>query len=367
MALILILPPLFTLLFGHAFSATKLKNVPALLQDADKSEKSAQFVDLLAKKNEFAWTPSASTTVPDLVQARVQAVLVIPVGWGKSLKDGDPIPIKLVLDGSDTNTAQELEGVVRQAVGEFQMSSREEVIDNLPDEVIDMGKKLPLEVRNQFSSLLEPWDVKSDILYNPKLSFIDFVTPGVIGLILQLLTVTLMACTITREREAGTLYQLLVTSLRRSEIVLGKVLPYLVLSMFLIASTVAVAYFHFGVAFHQPLMLGLICLLFLLCSLGLGLLISSFCNTQTQAIQFAVFFLLPVFPLSGAFAPLQQLPANIRLLSYLFPLTHFCRAFRLINLSHSGFSYIVGDLAFLLGGAVLTCGLAGYLLSRTQD
>jgi len=110
-----------------------------------------------------------------------------------------------------------------------------------------------------------------------------------------------------------------------------------------------------------------ICLLFLLCSLGLGLLISAFCDTQTQAIQFAVFFLLPVFPLSGAFAPLDQLPENIRFIPQFFPLTHFCHAFRLINLYHADVLFIVNDLIFLALGALVTCGGAAVLLSRSQE
>ncbi|MEI8341427.1 MAG: ABC transporter permease, partial [Verrucomicrobiota bacterium] len=238
---------------------------------------------------------------------------------------------------------------------------------DLPENVIELGKQLPVEIRKQFVSAMAPWSVKSVILYNPKLRFIEYVIPGIIGLILQLLTVTLMACTITREREAGTLSQLMVTSLRRPEIVVGKVLPYLAISTFLIAETIAVAYFHFDVKFYQPLVLGVVCLLFLLCSLGLGLLISAFCDTQTQAIQFAVFFLLPVFPLSGAFAPLEQLPENIRIIPEFFPLTHFCHAFRMINLYHADFHFIAKDLIFLTIGALVTCGGAAILLSRSQD
>ena len=151
------------------------------------------------------------------------------------------------------------------------------------------------------------------------------------------------------------------------EIVIGKVVPYLGISLFLIGITIGVSYFHFGVHFRQPLMLGIICLLFLLCSLGSGLLISAFCHTQTQAIQFAVFFLLPVFPLSGAFAPLEQLPESIRYLAQTFPLTHFCHAFRMINLRNADISFIAGDLAFLALGALVTCGGAGWLLRRAQD
>src|SRR5437773_10763251 len=102
------------------------------------------------------------------------------------------------------------------------------------------------------------WSAESKNLYNPKSRFIDYVVPGIIGLILQLLTVTLMACTIARERESGTLYQLMVTSLRRREIVIGKMLPYLVVSIFLVLVIMLVSGWHFGVAFYQPIALAVV-------------------------------------------------------------------------------------------------------------
>ena len=110
-----------------------------------------------------------------------------------------------------------------------------------------------------------------------------------------------------------------------------------------------------------------ICLLFLLCSLGLGLLISAFSKTQTQAIQLSVFFLLPVFVLSGAFAPLEQLPDGVRWLSECFPLTHFCRGFRLVNLYQAPLSYVYYDLGMLLFGAAATFAGAALLLRRVQE
>jgi ABC-2 type transport system permease protein len=128
-----------------------------------------------------------------------------------------------------------------------------------------------------------------------------------------------------------------------------------------------VAGWHFHVKVHQHFALAVICFLFLLCSLGLGLLISAFSRTQTQAIQLSVFFLLPVFVLSGAFAPLDQLPAGIRYFSELFPLTHFCRAFRLVNLYRAGPSFIAADLGYLLFGAVATFAGAAFLLKRIQE
>src|SRR6202011_3235552 len=159
----------------------------------------------------------------------------------------------------------------------------------------------------------------------------------------------------------------LVTSLRRGEIVIGNILPYLAISICLIVVIIALSWWHFKVVFYRPPALALICLLFLLCSLGLGLLISAFSRTQTQAIQFSVFFLLPVFVLSGAFAPLEQLPPTVRYISELFPLAHFCRAFRLVNMYHAGPSFYVADLIVLFAGAVLTFVGAAFLLKRIEE
>ena len=92
---------------------------------------------------------------------------------------------------------------IARGIGEFQLGERQVMIDSLPEEVFELGKKLPVEVRKQFTSAMSQWEVKPEILYNPKSRFIDYVTPGIIGLILQLLTVTLMACTFARERESG--------------------------------------------------------------------------------------------------------------------------------------------------------------------
>ena len=369
LVLIFTLPPALTLLFGYAFSDTAATDTPALLHDADQTQESGRLVDKLQTNQTFAWkawTPQASGP-PDLLGARAMAALVIPKGWGESLNNGNPIPLRLTLDGTDTNTAPQLEGAVRKSLGEFQLDSRQDLIDQLPDSVLEMGRKLPEEVRKKFVSAMEPWSVESQTLYNPDMRFIEYIMPGIVGLILQLLTITLMACTIARERESGTLSQLLVSPLQRYQIVIGKVLPYLAVSILLIAMTLATGCLHFHVAFRAPGSISLLCFLFLLCSLGTGLLISTFCQTQAQAIQFSVFYLLPVFPLSGAFASLDQLPPVVLWISNAFPLTHFCRAYRIVSLGQQGISAITTDLGFLLLGAFLTCAGASIFLSRMQD
>src|SRR5213080_4617999 len=367
--LVLTLPPLFTLLFGHAFETGELTGVPSLMIDRDNTPRAQEFIDIISKNKTFQWRRGSSdmTNESDLLGHGVKATLVIPRGWNESLENGDPKPLLLYLDGGDINTADAVEGGVRQSLGDFQLKQRDRMIETLPEEVFELGKQLPVQIRKRFVSMMEMWRVDRKVLYNPKARVIDFVVPVIIGLILQLLTVTLMACTIARERESGTLYQLMVTSLRRREIVIGKMLPYLVVSVFLVLVIMAVSGWHFGVAFHQWPALVVVCLLFLLCSLGLGLLISAFSRTQTQAIQFSVFFLLPVFVLSGAFAPLEQLPTAVRYVSELFPLTHFCRAFRLVNMYDAGLQFYTSDLVILLAGALITFAGAVFLLRRIEQ
>lgn len=367
--LLLILPPVFTLVFGHAFEAGEMTDVPAVLIDRDGTPRAQRFIDLVLKNKTFHWRtqPATVTGEEDLLGHHVQAALVIPPGWSDSLTNGDPIPLRLFLDGSDTNTADMLDGNVQKTLGDFQLNERQVMIDELPEDVFELAKKLPVQVRKRFVSMMEPWKTDAKILYNPRTRFIDYVVPGIIGLILQLITVTLMACTLAREREAGTLYQLMVTSLRRREIVLGKILPYLAISVILIVGIIFLTGWHFRVQFHNPAALALICLLFLLCSLGMGLVISAVSRTQTQAIQFSVFFLLPVFVLSGAFAPLEQLPRAIRYISELFPLTHFCRAFRLVNLYRAEFQFYAPDLIMLSIGVLITFVGAVILLKRIEQ
>jgi len=395
--LILVLPPFFTVVFVHAFGGAAIRDVPTMFLNADGDSESERFANLLhgqdifsaliegsddpgktqkdlgdllqTLKETFIWKPWAGDSAgpSDLVKAGCEAAIVIPSGWGQAIRDGKPIPIRAILDGSDTDTAPAVQGLLQQALGAFQANERFELIKNLPTEVINLGEQLSPQTQDAFNSALAPWEVMTRILYNPSLEFVNYVVPGMVGLILQLVTVTLIASTITREREAGTLSQLLVTPLHQSEIVIGKVLPYLFISLFLIASTIAIAHFHFGIKIHEPLKLSVICFLFLLCSLGLGLLISAVSKTQTQAIQFSVFLLLPIMLLSGAFSALRQLPFSVRIFSELFPLTHFCRAFRSVNLYRAHWDFIAADLVALAIGALVTCVAAAYLLREAEE
>jgi ABC-2 type transport system permease protein len=369
LVLLLALPPIFTLVFGHAFESSDIKHVPAILVDADASPLSNQLVADLAKRETFSWKvqESRSAIDNDLLRLGVKAEFLIPPGWGESVREGKALPLRMRLDAGDANIAPQLVGSMQGALAEFQFRLRQETIAALAEEHPALVSQVPPEAKSQLVASMEPWPLASEMLYNPKDRFIDYVIPGIIGLILQLITVTLMASTIAREREAGTLSQLMVTALRRREIVAGKVLPYFALSLGLILMIVVLAAWHFGVEFRQPAVLAMICIVFLLCSLGMGLVISAISRTQTQAIQFSVFFLLPVFILSGAFAPIDQLPGAIRWISELFPLTHFCRAFRFVNLYDAGPAFYLPSVIALCSGIIITFAAAAFLLRRIEE
>jgi ABC-2 type transport system permease protein len=291
-------------------------------------------------------------------------VVVIPPGWGDSLNTDKPQKLHLILDGSDTTTAPYLQGEVEKTLGDYQTEHVETLIGTLPEESLNILAQLPDATREQLKGQSIRWGDEVTIPFNPKLHFIDYVVPGIIGLVLQLVTVTLTSVAIVRERESGSFSQLALTPLRFHEIVLGKILPYFLLSLFLTGEVGMTAAWAFHLVYHDWPLLFLNACLFILFSLSLGLFISAVARTQTQAMQFSVFLLLPIMILSGAFAPLSQLPPPVQLLSNIFPLTHYCHAFRLINIYRTGPSLALPDFAVLLFGFIVLLIASTLLLRR---
>src|SRR4051812_32805282 len=135
--LLLTLPPVFTLMFGHAFEAGDRTNVPATLVNRDTNPRAEQFMEEVLKNETFAWQhqPPTFANEDDLLEHGVQAALVIPSGWSESLANGDPIPLLLYLDGGDASTSDVLEGSLQKTLADFQLHERQTVIDTLPEEV----------------------------------------------------------------------------------------------------------------------------------------------------------------------------------------------------------------------------------------
>jgi ABC-2 type transport system permease protein len=364
--IVLIMPPLITILLGNAFETTDLKGVPTWIDDRDKSASSQEFTAKLLKDDSFAFATHAYTDgQPQVLPAHeVLGVVIIPPGWGDSLNTDKPLKLRLVLDGSDTTTAPYLQGEVEKNLGDYQEEHIDTLIANLPEDSLNILAQLPDATREQLKGQAIRWGDDANIPFNPGLHFIDYVVPGIIGLVLQLVTVTLTSVTIVRERESGSFSQLALTPLHFNEIVLGKMLPYFVLSLFLTLEVGMTAAWSFHLAYHDWPLLFVNACLFILFSLSMGLFISAVARTQTQAMQFSVFLLMPIMILSGAFGPLSQLPPGVQVFSQIFPLTHYCHAFRLINIYRGGWSLVTEDFAILLGGFVLLLVASTLLLRR---
>jgi ABC-2 type transport system permease protein len=287
-----------------------------------------------------ATTPEEAQSL--LAHGKIKAAIIIPKGFMRAIEAGDEAQLQLLMDGTDNSSAPIVEGVARRVIQEY---NTERAIKGLWKRGVRPDRGL---------RLIQPVYVQTEIRYNPGLQYLSYVMPGVIGLTLQLLTVMLMAVSIPRERERGTLDQLMASPISRAELILGKLLPYFGISLVNVATILLVADRWFGVPVGKNLTLLLaLCALFVLSSLATGLLISAVSRSQFQAVQIAVFYVLPVFMLSGAYAPIEAIPDYIRPISYLFPLMYFSRAVRAVTLRGADLFQVGSDLAILAGFVVV--------------
>ncbi len=344
--LILVMPILLTFLFGKALETGDLRGIPAAVLNEDGSPESNKIVTAMSTYAEIQLQGEVATREEAyhlLAEGGIKAAIIIPKGFMAQIEKGqEEAQLQLLLDGTDNNSAPIVEGVAKRVIQRY---NAERAIKGLWAQGVrpDRGRRL-----------IQPVYVQTEIRYNPGLQYLGYVMPGVIGLTLQLLTVMLMAISIPRERERGTLDQLLATPITRTELILGKLVPYFGISLLNVGTILVVAdrWFNVQVLEGLPLLL-LLCALFVLTSLATGLLISAISRSQFQAVQIAVFYVLPVFMLSGAYAPIEAIPDYIRPISYLFPLMYFSRAVRAVTLRGGDFLIIWKDAAILAGFVVI--------------
>jgi ABC-2 type transport system permease protein len=353
LVLILVMPILLTVLFGKALETGELRNIPSAILNLDGSPESNVIATAFSTYDEVQIRHELTSLEEAhalLARGKIKAAIVIPQGFMRQIESGGEAQLQLLLDGTDNASAPIVEGVAKRVIQRY---NTERAVRGLWAQGVKPAQSL---------RLIQPVYVQTEIRYNPGLQFLSYVMPGVIGLTLQLLTVMLMAISITRERERGTLDQLMASPIRRAELILGKVLPYFGISLVNVVTILFVAdrWFNVPAGENLPLLLALCCL-FVLTSLATGLLISAVSRSQFQAVQIAVFYVLPVFLLSGAFGHLEAIPAYIRPISYFFPLMYFSRSVRAVTLRAADFAQVSTDLAVLsvfvvvlLSGAVLS-------------
>ena len=312
---VLAIPLIELLLFGYAID-TDVKNVPTVVFDLNRDGESRRLVQEFVNTRYFKLVgevDSDQELQSAIISGRAKVGIKIPPDYTANLVNGLPAQVQVVIDGSESTTALQV----------LNSSQQLGFLKSLAMEGIS-----PEQLRI---------DVRPRLLFNPNLQSANFFVPGLIGIILQLVTVFLTAFAIVRERERGTLEQLLVTPVSKGGLILGKLLPYTVIGFGQTLLVLLLMVFLFRVPVQGSVTLLLVLsLLFLIPALGIGIVISTFAQNQSQAMQMSLMSMLPSFLLSGFVFPRESMPLLIYFVSFLIPATYYLEILRGIILRGAG-------------------------------
>jgi len=310
LVIMFVLPVFQLIIFGYAVTSD-IEHLPLAVFDQDRTPESRELIESYQASGSFdvaCYVDSEEALTRLMDSGRVRAGLTIPAGYGESLRRTHSAQVAFAIDGSDPTIANH---ALSAAVTIGQAQSAEIVSEVLHRRGMAMEQMPGLEVRTR-------------VWYNPNMVSANYMVPALIGLILQVLTALLTAVAIVRERELGTIEQLIVTPIRPWELVMGKIVPYVLIAFWDTLEVLAVGTFWFKVPINGSvaLLLALACL-FLMSSLGVGLFVSTVARTQQEAMMLAFFTLLPSVFLSGFMFPISAMPRVLQWLSKCVPLTYF--------------------------------------------
>jgi ABC-2 type transport system permease protein len=351
--LIIVIPIMQLVLLGYA-ATTDVKNISLAVWDQNRSPQSRSLLEAFRAADYFRirYSVTSEDEYRTLIEKGLaRAALVIPADYDRRLADGTA-QVSMVLDGSDAivgGTALSAAKLIGQAYASTVLSEQGVLAGHSP------AGHLPLEVRTQ-------------VWYNPDLVSAYFNIPGVIGMILSFITATLTATAVVRERERGTIEQLIVTPIRSWELIVGKVLPYVMLAFVDVVEVLVIGHWWFQVPIRGDL--GLVFLLsglFVFSGLGIGLFASTISNTQQEAMLAVMMTLLPSVFLSGFFFPIDAMPPFLQLVSYTIPLRYYLVIIRALLIKGVGFPYLQSQALALAVFAILIMGAAAARFRKRLD
>lgn len=344
--LTLIIPIMQLFLLGYA-ATNDVRNVPLVVYDQDRGPAARQLLDAYRAADYFrlAYDVDSETELRALVDAgKARVGLVIPPDYTPRIQSGGSAQVIFVLDGSDPTVAA-------TALSAAQLIGQAHSTEILTER---------LERRGMAGAIRSPVEVRTQVWYNPDLVSAYYMVPGMIGMILFALTSILTATAVVRERERGTIEQLIVTPIRPVELIIGKLLPYTILALMNTLEVLAIGSWWFKVPIRSDLGLILgVSVLFLMSSLGIGLLASTIANTQQEAMLTVWMTLLPSIFLSGFFFPVDAMPIVLQWISYIFPLRYYLVIIRTLMLKDVGLVAVQYEvLALALFGLVIMTAAA---------
>jgi ABC-2 type transport system permease protein len=352
LGMLLGIPGFMLLLYGYAVNFD-VRHVALAVQDLDKSAASRDLVASFVNSTYFDLVAAvpAGEDLERLTERRVaSAVLVVPEDFGRTLAAGRTARVQFLIDGSDATTATTVLGYATQIVASGNVT--------LARTALARAGRVDIE----------PIAYQPRVWYNPELRSTQFLVPGLAGFILMLTAVLSTALSVVREKERGTMEQLRVTSLDPLELIVGKTLPYLGISLMATVIILLAARLLFGVAVRGSyVQLFAATLVYLVGALGYGLLVSSFSESQAMAFQVgALTSMLPAIFLSGFIFPIRVMPLPLRVVTYIVPARYYLIILRGIILKGAGLDSYPADLLFLLAFAALVIGVAWVRLVRRE-
>jgi len=345
LAVMFLMPIIQLMLMGYA-ATTDIEHLNTAVLDGDKSGASRELIDAYRASSYFDIVRHVESEqqLERLVDGgQVRAGLIIPEGYGEELDGGRQVQIAFVIDGSDPSVASTVLAA-SQSVGQAH-SSR----------IIEQARGIDLDE-------MPGVQVRPRVWYNPEMKSANFMIPGIMGMILYFLTSLFTAMSIVREREQGTIEQLIVTPIKPLELIVAKIVPYVFIAFFNVLEvlTIGVYWFDVPVRGSLGLLLGLSAL-FLLSSLGIGIFISSVANTQQEAMLLAFLTMYPSIFLGGFFFPIEAMPGWLQVLTYVVPLRYMLVIIRGIILKGVGLQILLQEVI-----ALIIFGVAIMLLAATR-
>lgn len=350
----IVMPIAMMLLFGYAVN-TEVDKITTVVFDQSMTQESREYIDLFKASGSFEIVGYVSDEkeLSDMIDGgKAKAGIIIPSDYSGILKKKEEPQTQLIIDGTDPTTARTAlnSGILISQVYSLELKSQ-------------AMKKLGISAGS-----LPGVNLNSKVWYNPNLKSTRFTIPGLVGLILQNITIMLTAFALVREKERGTIEQLMVTPIRSAELILGKLVPYVIIGYAGFLFALSLCIFWFGVEVEGSLVLLLLMgFLFVYCSLSIGMLISTFANNQMQAMMIMVLVLLPSILLSGFIFPREAMPVVISVLGYVIPLTYFLDIIRGIMLKGVGISFIWTDALALCVFLVLILSVAVLRFKKSLD
>lgn len=348
--LVLFVPPIIQMLiFGYA-ATFEIYHVPTVVLDYDHSQESRELISRFTSSPYFDVQRQLTDhrQMGDLIDRGQATVgLEINAGFAQNLRKGQTAPLQVIVDATNSNTALIASGYVNQIALGFAADYQRDRIYRISPQMIEKIPSVRLEAR--------PW-------YNPDLRSRWFFVPGIVGSLTLVLVVNLTAFAVVREREIGTLEQIMVTPIRPAEFILGKTLPFFLIGLFDVSLIAVVGTLWFQVPFRgEIVVLFTGAILFLLCMLGVGLLISTVSATQQQAMVTSFFFIMPAITFSGFGFPISTMPHWLQYLTYLSPLRYFLIVLRGTYLKGVGLDILWPQMAAM---AALGIGLLAVAILR---